>query len=300
MYKSILSVLILFLVFMTEVKAQEFICNVEVNTQQVQGTDKKVYESLKNAIYEFMNNRSWTSYKYKMGERIECSMLISITERMGTDEFKATLSLALRRPVFNSSYTSILFNYIDKDFQFKYVEFQPLDFYENTYTSELTSVLAFYAYVFIGLDFDSFTLNGGAPFFQIAQNIVNSAQNSNVRGWKSFDGLQNRYWLAENLTNPSYEPLHKFLYEYHRRGLDLMYDNPDVGRANILSSLKYLQEVKKVRPGLFLLQLLVDAKREELVNIFSEGTSIEKTAAFNILKEVDPANTSTYQKITQK
>ena len=180
---------------------------------------------------------------------------------------------------------------------FRYVEYEPLDFYENTFTSDLTSIMAFYAYIIIGLDFDSFSPNGGSEFFQVAQNIVNAAQNSPNKGWKSFESQKNRYWLAENLTNATYAPIHNFFYEYHLKGLDMMYENPDKGRANILASLKYLQETKKQRAGLLILQMIADAKRDEIVNVFSKGSSEEKSQTVSIMKEIDPSHTTTYQKI---
>ncbi len=279
--------------------SQELACSVDINTQQVQGTDKTVFETLRTAMYEFLNNTAWTDYQYKSEERIECSMLLTINEVVSSEAYKGTLTLALRRPVYNSTYNSPLFNYIDKDIEFTYVKNEPLTFAENTFTSNLTSVLAFYVYVFIGLDFDSFILEGGTPFYQIAQNIVNTAQGSSAKGWKSFENQKNRYWLIENLLNSSYKQIHNFLYEYHMRGLDKMYENAATGRTNILYSLKYLQNVKKVRPGLFILQIVCDAKREEWVNVFSEGAYGDKSAAVAIFNEIDPANTTTYQKILQ-
>jgi hypothetical protein len=278
--------------------SQEILCSVEIDTRQVEGTEKKVFETLRNAVYEFINNRKWTGYEFELNEKIECSILLTIEERIGSDEFRASLNLTLRRPVLNSTYNSPLFNYIDRNFNFKYVEFQPLDFDQNTYLTNLTSVLAYYVYIFIGLDFDTFVLEGGTPYFEIAQNIVNSAQNSNAEGWKSFENQRNRFWLVENLMNPSYKPIRKFFYEYHRRGLDVMYDDPDKGRQAIGKSLKYLEEVKKSRPGLFLLQIILDAKRDEIINVFSEGSASEKNNAAEIMKKIDPSHTTDYQRIT--
>jgi hypothetical protein len=279
--------------------AQELKCNVEINSEQIQLSDKRIFQTLRSAVYEFMNNRQWSGYEYKQIEKIDCSILITITERVTSNDFKATLTIASQRPVFNSTYNTVLLNTVDNDFEFNYVEYEPLDFYENTFTSNLTSVLAFYAYIIVGLDFDSFTLNGGDQFYQSAQNIVQAAQNASYRGWKSYEDQRNRYWLVENLTNPAYDPINKFYYEYHLKGLDMMYADPDKGRANILTSLKYLQDVKKQRAGLMILQLITDAKRDEMINIFSKGNSYEKSQAVLILKEVDPAHSSNYQKLLQ-
>lgn len=279
--------------------AQELNCNVEINTQQIQMSDKRIFQTLRNSIFEFMNNRHWSGYEYKQIERIDCSILLTITEKITTNDFKATLTIASQRPVFNSTYNSVLLNTIDKDIEFSYVEYEPLDFYENSFTSNLTSILAFYAYIIVGLDFDSYTMNGGDIFYQAAQNIVSTAQNSSYKGWKSFEDQKNRYWLVENLTNPAYDPINKFFYEYHLKGLDMMYEDSDKGRANILASLKYLQDTKKQRSGLMILQLITDAKREEMISIFSKGNSYEKSQAVLILKEVDPAHSSNYQKLLQ-
>jgi hypothetical protein len=278
-----------------QVFAQEIYCDVQINTQQVEGTDKKVFETLRTAVFEFVNNRNWTSYNYSIEERIECTILINVSARLSSDEFQADLNMALKRPIYNSAYNSTTLNYVDKDFKFTYVEYQPLDFIENTFTSNLTSVLAFYVYFFIGMDFDSYNLYGGTPFFEKAENIVNAAQSSGASGWKSFESQKNRFWLVENMMNPSYVQLRKFMYEYHRLGLDVMYGDANKGRAAILKSMDYLEQVKDGWPNLFILQLFMDAKGDEIINVFSEGSATEKTRALNILKKLDPANSSRYE-----
>lgn len=298
MYKVVF--LLIFSTLTITVSSQELFCNVEVSSQQIQGTDKRVYESMRNAIYEFMNNQSWTNYTLKYNEKIECSILINVTERPSNDYFLCDMTIALRRPVYNSSYNSTLFNFIDKDVEIDYIENQPLDFNVGMFSSNLTSILAYYAYMMIGIDFDSFIMEGGNPYYEAASMIVNSAQSSNYTGWKSAEGTRNRFWLHENLTNPSYAGVRQFLYEYHRLGLDVMYEKPEDGRAVILNSLEYLQKVKQARPGLLILQIISDSKRDEYVNVFSEGTPTEKTNAVKFLNEIDPSNAMTYQKIIQK
>lgn len=285
------------LIFAIQAKSQELYCNVQINHQQVEGTDKKVFETLRTAIYEFMNNRQWTNYNFEITERIECSILLNITNRVSTDEFTAELNMALKRPVYNSAYNSTLLNYVDKNLRFTYVEYQPLEFSENTFYSNLTSVLAFYAYMFIGLDFDSFTLYGGSPFFEKAESVVNAAQSSGETGWKSFDSEKNRFWMVENIMNPSYQPVRRFFYEYHRLGLDVMYDDSQKGRAAIIKSIEYLTRVKDNYPNLFILQLIMEAKGDEMVNVFSEGSTTEKARASNMLIKLDPANASKYEEI---
>lgn len=297
MKRFILVVLISIIAF--PLLSQELYCTVKVNFQQVEGTETRVFENLERSLFEFINNRKWTNYNFGVEERIECTILITISERLSSDEFRGNLNIALKRPIYNSAYNSTTLNYIDKDFEFEYVEFQPLDFQENTFSSNLTSVIAYWIYMFIGLDFDSFAYLGGTPFYEKAQTIVTNAQNESYPGWKAYESQKNRYWLVENLLNPAYQPLRKFMYEYHRKGLDLMYDDADAGRAGILKTLNYLQQIQDQKPGLFLLQIIRDAKSDEFVNVFSEGSPSEKTKAMNLLLEIDPANASKYETILQ-
>jgi hypothetical protein len=294
-------IIILFAIFLVSVEAfsQELDCQVSVSAPQLAGTDKRVFETLQNAIYEFMNNHKWSSYNFRMEERIECTILLTVNDRSGPDDFKGTLNLVLRRPIFNTAYNSVLLNWIDKEFQFHYVEYQPLDYADGTFTSNLTSVLAYYSNVFLGLYFDSFSMNGGGPFFDKAQSIVNSAQNSQETGWKAFESQKNRFWLVENYTNPAYNDLRDFSYRFHRLGLDQMYEKLEQGRGAITESVDLLKSIYNAQPGLFALQLILDAKRDEFVNIYSDQRvpPLEKTNVVNILKEIDPANGSKYQTI---
>jgi hypothetical protein len=297
--KKVLLIFILGL-FLFNAGAQELNCNVQVTSQQVQGSDRKIYETLRDAIYEFMNNQSWTNYNIKNVERIDCSILFNVTDRPQQDYFRTEMTIALRRPVLNSSYNSVLFNYIDKDVEFEYIENQPLDYSTGIFTSNLTSVLAYYTYIMLGLDFDSFVQEGGGPYYEAALNIVNTAQSSGYKGWSSSEGTKNRYWLLENITNPSYSGIRSFYYDYHRLGLDIMYEEPEKGREAMLNSLSDLQQVKQSRPSLIILQIISDSKRDEFVNVFSEGVATEKSSAVKLLNEIDPSNAMTYQKILQK
>jgi len=282
-------------------KAQEFDCAVNVSAPQLEGTDKKIFETLQNALYEFMNNRKWTNYNFKVEEKIECTIILTVSSRQGTDEFQGNLNVVLRRPVMNSAYNSILLNYIDKGFQFRYVEFQPLDYSDGSFNSNLTSVLAYYAYVFLGLYFDSFSPSGGTPFFEKAQEVVNTAQNTSYSGWKAFDGDRNRWWLVNNYLNAANLPLRDFAYTYHRLGLDQMFEKVDLGRNSVTESLGFLQKLYQAKPGLFAIQLIFDAKRDEFVNIYADQRvpPIDKTAITNLLKDIDPANSSKYQTILE-
>ncbi len=282
--------------------AQELECKVSVTAPKMEGSDRRVYESIQKALYEFMNNRKWTNYSFKNEERLDCTMLLTITDRLGSDEFRATLNVVLRRPVFNSAYNSPVLNYIDKEVQFRYVEFQPMDYNDGSFTSNLTSVFAFYAYMVLGFNFDTFTPNGGRPFFDLAQNVVTAAQNAAEPGWKGYDSQRNRFWFAENMTNPSNGSLHEFLYKFHRLGLDQLYDKPDPGRNSITESMDLLKSMYDAKPDLYMLVIILDAKRDEFVNIYSDQkvAPMEKTKVVNILKEIDPANSSKYQAILTK
>ncbi|MDY0342586.1 MAG: DUF4835 family protein [Lentimicrobium sp.] len=276
--------------------AQEFNVTVQVTSPMVEGTEKKIFETLQQELYDFVNNRQWTNFIYKPEERIEGTILITVEQRSGED-FKGKINLALRRPVYKASYNTTLFNYLDRDFEFKYIEFQPMEYADNVYSSSLTSTIAFYLYLYLGLDGDSFARMGGSPYYAKAQDVVNLGQNEREKGWKAFESQKNRYWLIENLTNPTYASVRDAMYKYHRLGLDLMSDDVEAGRAGVNESLELLRKANRERPGLFILQLFLEAKRDELVNIYSQAAPMDKTKAVNILKEIDPANSSKYQRI---
>ena len=278
------------------VKAQEFNIDVTVSTARVEGTDQRAYESLKEAILNFMNNRVWTNVKFEPQERIEGAMVINVKSKDG-NIIEAELNIALRRPTFKTNYNTPLFNYLDDDFMFEYIESQPLDFAENMYSSNLTSTLAFYAYYTLGLYFDSFGLYGGDPFFKIADQIVTSAQSASESGWKAFDDRDNRYWLNENMMNVAYKPIRQYMYEYHRLGLDKMSTKQDEGKASITKSLDYLKQAYSERPNLLFLQVITDTKRNEWKSIYTEGSQQEKTKAINIFREIDPAHASEYEEL---
>ncbi|MFH1161352.1 MAG: DUF4835 family protein [bacterium] len=281
--------------------AQELDCVVSVSAPRLEGTDKRIFESLQTAIYEFMNNRKWSNYNVKIEERIECTILLTINERISGDDFKGTLNLVLRRPVYNSAYNTIILNHVDRDFTFKYVEFQTLDYSDGLYSSNLTSTLAFYTYMFMGFYFDSFSLYGGTTFFEKAQEIVNTAQSAQESGWKAYERDKNKFWMVENILNPSNAALREFSYKYNRLGLDQMYERVDIGRNSVTESLELLRKISNAKPGLFMLQLTLDAKKDEFVNIYSDQRvpPMEKTNVVNLLKEIDPANSSKYQAILE-
>jgi len=248
-----------------------------------------------------MNTTVWTNHVYGIDERIECNFLFNITEQLSADEFKGTLQIQSRRPVYNTNYNTVMFNYMDNDIHFRYVEFEPLQFDETQHLSNLTSILAFYAYIILGLDYDSFSYEGGTPYFQKAENIVNNAQNAREVGWKAFESTshKNRYWLINDILDDKYSPVREFIYRYHRHGLDVMDEKVVEGRTVIAESLENLQKVYREKPDPFmqLLKIILDAKADELVNIFSESFVEEKNRVVTILQEIDPSNQPKYQKI---
>jgi energy-coupling factor transporter ATP-binding protein EcfA2 len=235
--------------------------------------------------------------KSRANERIECSILINVTQELSSDKFSAQLTVQSNRPVFNSSFNSTVLKWVDKDFQFQYAEYQPLEFNENTLLSNLTSILAYYAYTIIGLDNDSFAPSGGTPYYQKAQTIVNAAQSTPESGWKSYDGTRNRYWLINNLLNTKLNNVRTVLYKYHRDGLDKMYENADLARKPITECLNLLNQMNDDVPNSMILQVFMQGKQEELMGIFSKATPQEKTAAVQTLSKLDPANSSKYQLI---
>lgn len=278
--------------------AQELNCQVNVASPQIQGTtEKQIFDQLQKAIFEFMNNTKWTKDNFTTSERIDCSILINITQKLGVDEYKATIQVQSRRPVFKSSYFSPAVNYIDENFTFKFQQFQQLEFNLNTYSTNLTSVLSFYAYIILANDYDTFSNLGGTEYFQKAQIIVANAQSSGEIGWKSQETNKNRYWIPENALQPVFIPIRECMYRYHRLGLDIMFDKPDEGRSEILKSMDLLVGVYKNRPATFIMELFFNAKADEIVNIFSKGLPDEKTKVVQTLTTVDPANTTKWYKI---
>jgi hypothetical protein len=281
--------------------SQELNCNVQISAQKIQGSNRQVFQSMQKDVYEFMNNTIWTNSIYSYSERVDCSILINLTDQLSADQFTGTIQVQMSRPVFNTTYNSTMLNFIDNSFQFRYVEFQPLEFNPGVYTSNLVSVLAYYAYIIIGFDNDSFSPEGGTQFFQLAEKIVTNAQNAPEPGWKPYDGSRNRnrYWLVKNILDKEYEGVRNFVYEYDINGLDLMESKIGEARTNIVESLKLIQDIfrKKPDPFLYYMQLVIDAKSDELVNIFTDAFPEEKSRVIQVLTEIDPANKSKYEKI---
>ncbi len=294
--------LIIFLVLLPAIiRAQELNCNIQISAQRIQGSNRQVFESMQKDLFEFMNNTVWTNHVFNYAERIDCNILINLTDQLSADEFKGTIQIQLSRPIFNTTYNSTLLNFIDNSFQFKYVEFQPLEFDPSTYKSSLISVLAYYTYMVLGFDYDSFAPMGGTEFFQMAEKIVTNAQNAPEPGWKPYDGSRNRnrYWLVKNVLDKEYEGVRQFIYEYYINGLDKMESKAPEARTSMVESLKLMQDVyrKKPDPFMYLVQVVMDAKSDELINIYSAAFPEEKSRVVEILTEIDPANKAKYEKI---
>lgn len=280
--------------------AQEFNAKVQVITEGIQATNKQRFRTLEKAITQFINNRRWTDETYAREERIECSFIINITDvNASNDKFTATLQLQLSRPVYNSGYNSPILTHRDNNFSFEYLEFDRLEFAINTFNSNLTSVLAFYAYLMLGYDHDTFSLNGGDPYYAKAQTVLGNAQNNGFTGWGSFDGRKNRFWLIDNLTSPAFEGFRECLYEYHRKGLDLMHDRSKHKEAkqNIRDALLKLEEVNDQRNNSYVMQIWFDTKNQEIANIFSDGEPIKTAELKELLVQLDANNAQMYQKI---
>lgn len=295
-------IIFLFLIILLSEAAfsQELNCAVMINSTQVQGTDKSVFDVMQKNIFEFMNTKRWTTNVFKPNERIESSILITVNEQISPTSFKATIQVQSSRPIFNSSYNSTLLNIIDKEFEFTFNEFDNLQYSETTFLNNLTSVLAFYAYVIIGLDYDSYSLKGGTPYFTEAQKIISNAQGAKELGWKAFESTTNRYWIIQDILHPTHEPLRQCLYDYHRLGFDEMAKDPAKGRAKVLESLKLLDNVYKAKPGAYQLQIFFNAKANEVVNLFKGGLDNEKNEVITLLDRINPMNASKYKEIRNK
>lgn len=293
--------LILLLLISLRSWSQELNCNVQISAQRIQGSNRQVFETMQRDIYEFMNNTVWTNHVFSYAERIDCNILITLNDQISSDEFNGTIQVQLRRPVFNTTYNSTMLNFIDNSFRFRYVEFQPLEFDPGTHRSNLVSVLAYYAYIIIGVDYDSFSPLGGTEFFQVAEKIVNNAQNAPEPGWKPYDSSRNRnrYWLVKNILDKEYEPVRQFIYDYDINGLDKMESRVAEARTSMVESLRLMLDVyrRKPDPFMYFVQIIIEAKSDEFVNIFTEAFPEEKSRVVQILTEIDPANKEKYEAI---
>jgi len=281
------------------ISAQELNCTVTINSTQIQTSDRGIFRDMKTAVELFMNTRKWSGDAYKNYERINCNMLITITKMPSIGNFSASVQIQAARPVYNTNYSSLIFNFADRDWEFEYIESLPLEFNDNTYTTNLTSMLALYAYLIIGVDYDTYTELGGSPFFQKALAVVNNAQGANRPGWQPLNSNRNRYWIVENYNNGQMTEMRKAMYSYHRLGLDTFDKDPDRGREVMMRSLREVKKVRDVNPTSVIVVSFFDAKSKELANVFSAGNIQVRREAYDIITTIDPSNRTAYEKMIQ-
>lgn len=284
-------------------QAQELNCKVTIKSDAILNTDKQVFLSMERAISDFINTRKWTTDQFGPTEKIDCSILINLTAKMQGDEdaYAATMSIQASRPVYNASYTTTTIKYIDRDVVFKYSQFNPLQFDDNRVSgndplvSNLTALLAFYSYMIIGLDYESFAPNGGSVYFKKAQNVVNNAPELKaITGWRAVDGNRNRYWLTDQLLSPRFTAYRDFWYILHREALDNMFNKPEESRKKILAGITTLSQLQKENPGAILLQFFFNAKSEEILGIMAQVPKQERTPYITQLQQMDVPNAQRY------
>lgn len=288
--------IVVFLFAVVQLNAQELNCSITVNADKIPGSNKQIFTTLENALNEFVNQKRWTSSNYKPQERIDCNLTITILEQSGGD-FKGHIQIQSSRPIFNSSYLTPVFNFKDDDFSFHYAEFEPLQFNENTFESNLVSVVSFYVYTILGFDADTFSLNGGTAHFTKAQDIVVQAQQSGYVGWNQNDGTGTRFNLIDNLLSPTYSLFRSTLYDYHLKGLDAMSQDKKKAKQKIANSIESLKSIFDMRPNAFLLRVFMDSKATEIVSIFSDGPNFDTFKLKEDLLKISPINAAKWNEI---
>jgi len=291
----------------TQVRSQEFQASVTVLSNRISTTvNKAIFTTLQSQLLDFINGRKWTNVAFAQNEKIQCNFLVNMAGATDNNTYTCQLTIQSARPVYNTSYQSALINYLDESVTFKYIQYQTMDFNENRVggadplTANLTAVFAYYCYIILGLNFDSYGLRGGDQYYLKAQNIVNNAPETNaINGWKPFDGLRNRYWLVENLLNPKYNPIHDAIYNYYRQGLDQMFDHESDARGAVLNALIALNSVNTEFPNIMWMQIFFQGKGTEIGNVFKRGTPDEKSRALVILTRVDVSNLNQYKQDLQ-
>ena len=298
--RSSVLILVVFITFRLSSIAQELNFTVSINADVVQTTERGIFDEMRTAFERFFNDTKWTNDRFRNNEKIKGNLILTIQDQPSIGRFTANAQIQVVRPVYGATYETLLLNFADRDWEFQFTTSQPLQFNENTFTSNLTSLLAFYAFIAIGMDYDSFSPLGGSSHFDKALLIVNNAQNSGATGWGQFQNRRNRYWLIENLRiNAQYEPVRQAMYKYHILALDKFQQTPDESRALILESLKEIQNVNRIIPNSILIIAFLDAKNDEIVNIFSKGPVDIRRNVYNELLKLDPTRRSKYQKIVQ-
>ena len=288
-------IIFLFLLVAGSLQAQELNCKVSVNYDRITNANTQIFKTLERSLTDFVNKTRWTNQTFKDNEKIECSMLINLSS-YNSDSFTGTIQVQSSRPVFNSSYTSPVFNFNDKDFSFRYLEFETLVFNPNSFDSNLIAVVAFYSYMIMGLDADTFTMKGGDQYYDLAQNVAILAQGSGSKGWNQSDGNLSRYFLINDVKSNTFSPFREALYQYHS-GIDLMADNQKEAKEKVKNSLKTLSQIYDLRPNAFLTRVFFDAKSDEIVSIYSGGPSIGVADLIENLNRISPLNSSKWGNI---
>lgn len=279
--------------------AQELLVNVSIDANRIQ-SDRSVFEDMQQAISRYLNYQQWTNDKFESFERIRGNLQIIVQSRPAPDQFVCQMNLQVYRPVYNTTYETMVFNHSDKNFSFTYVQFQPLQFVENTFTDNLTALLNYYAYIMLAFDYDSYSSGGGAPYVRKAQEILNlAASGANESGWEASESNQNRYWLVENLQNSRYRSFHEAMFKYHRQGLDVMESTPAQGRRAIIAALKDIQRLHQQDPILMLTRVFLNSKQDELVKVFQGAFVNDKKEFLQVMQEIDPSNMSKYNSINE-
>lgn len=276
--------------------SQELNCNLVVNAQQTGNENVQVFKTLERQLTEFVNNTQWTNKIYKSQERIDCSMVINISD-YNSDVFQATIQVQSSRPVFNSTYSTPVYNFNDKNFTFKYLEFQNLVYNPTQFESNLVSVISYHVFMILGLDADTFSLDGGDPYYKQAQTITNYSQQGNYKGWKLEDGQQSRFVLIDNILSPTFKEFRSVMYNYHRNGLDIMAENDKKGKEVILKVFDDLKTMNNRRPNSFLMRVFFDAKANEILDIFSDGPKVNVTELKDVLNRIAPTHASKWREI---
>lgn len=282
--------------FTAQLNAQELKCTITVNADKIPGSNKQIFKTLENSLNEFVNQKRWTNFNYLPQERINCNLTLTILEQSG-DDFKGHIQIQSSRPVFNSTYLTPVFNFKDDDLSFKYVEYEPLQFNENQFESNLSAIVSFYVYTILGMDADTFALNGGTPFFTKAQNIVVQSQQSGYYGWNQSDGSKSRFTLIDNILAPIYSLFRSALYTYHLKGLDVMHQDKKESKQKIAEAIGMLKTIYDSRPNAILLRVFMDAKADEIVSVFSDGPNYDTFKLKEDLLKISPLNSSKWNDI---
>ncbi|MEM1322652.1 MAG: DUF4835 family protein [Bacteroidota bacterium] len=290
----------LFALMLQWLPAQEMNFSVTINTPQLQLTDPAVFENLQQLMENFLNNQKWTDDVFEVEERIQCQIQLNIKQELSPTSFQGDMQIQATRPIFNSTAKTPILSHNDTDVLFEFEPFQPLDYSKNAFVDNLTSILSFYVYFILGLDYDSFSPYGGEPHFKTAMAILNTVPPSiaaQSKGWRALDGNRNRYWMVESVMSPRLRPYRKAIYDYHREGLDIMADDAPAGRAVMVSVLEEIGKADKAYPNSMIIQMFVNAKSQEIIEIFKKGDRAQKTSVKRVMARMDAANASDYRKI---